>query len=75
MDKGFIFHLVDSGLTRFAPYLLPVLVAIIAAAVIYVVHRRLHVLRIKRTVKSRIDRARRRASGSTPIGPRLSHHG
>jgi hypothetical protein len=75
MDKRLAFGLVDSAFTRALPYFLPLLVALVAAAIIYVAHRRMHVLRIKRTVKSRIERARRRASTGTRLGPRLNHHG
>jgi hypothetical protein len=75
MDKGLTFGLVDSAFTRALPYFLPVIVAVVAAAIIYVAHRRLHVLRIKRSIKSRIERARRRASTRTRLGPRLNHHG
>jgi predicted PurR-regulated permease PerM len=68
MDKGLIFSLVDSRFTHAAPYLLPVLVALVTAAIIYIAHRRLQVLRIKRTIKSRIARARRRTSSATRVG-------
>ena len=61
MDAGGIQELVKSGLSRALPFVLPVVVSLVVAALTLIVRRGVQEARIKRKIKFRVDRARRRA--------------